>query len=172
MAKIDINTMRKKQGIPAAQTEQQKQEPPKLLMKKPPPTPKPDKVTYACKHEESIKQLESHPCPACQKTARTARMARKRQREATTNEEGNEPGGWRGTANKHLSRLPHGSIFTVRYDGEAKEWGGELSIKQLDDSQQRFHGKAGGVFHLLADLDGLFRAWAAQGADDGGAASS
>jgi hypothetical protein len=101
-----------------------------------PPALKPPKPEYTdayvkhlCEHQIPVRLLRAARCSACQGAARRARR-----RERT-------------------GRLPHGSVFTVRYDAETTSWSGTLTVPGLPP----FASTACGVFGLLLRLDRQYR---------------
>lgn len=115
------------------------------------PEPKdvnPDAVlTRACGHKVAIRHLTGSKCPGCVAKDRTTKAVAKVARNLQRREKG---------------RLPGGARYQVGYNADLLEWRGTLFIPVGEGQEKTFVGNASGVFVLLEQLDGMYRAWFAE----------
>lgn len=129
-----------------------------------PKKPKADAPTMkrSCGHETKLFVLASQPCSNCVgKALAKARATRRARKEAKAIADGAPPS-WRKLARDSAARLPNGSRFSVGYDDEKQEWTGFLTVPVAGGEPVAVEATAGGVFRLLAVLDGLYRERVAQ----------
>lgn len=120
-----------------------------------PPGPTADTIKFSCGHTRAVVKVANRPCPQCVDDRLAANRLRYK----------NSAAARRDRTPTH-GRLPDGATFDVRYDAAAEAWTGTLTIPAAvatelagELADKIFTGSASGVFRLLQDLDGRYRAW-------------
>ncbi len=65
--------------------------------------------------------------------------------------------------NGHTWHLPHGAVFSMRWDGEAGKWEGTLMVPRPEYGTKEFYAEAAELFLVEQTLDGMYHEWVQKG---------